>query len=368
MLKSILIVKLSSLGDVLHALPAAQALRAAHPGARIGWAVERAYAPIVRGQPWLDEVIEWDRGTKASYVDFIRRLRGGRWQTAIDLQYLFRSGLITRLSGARRRIGFRQAREMARVFYNETVEFTTLNCHAVERSLELVAHLGAHVPGLPLDRPYVDDRPPARGLAGRELFPLCPTAADHEAVDAWFRQQRVDPVCDRLIVLNPHCRRPANVWPWRKFADLARRLASLAGVRVVLTGGAVARSLCDQIAAAAGCEVLRADARFSLLGSAVLFSQSKVVVTGDTGPMHLAAAVEVPTVALLGATAPALTGPYAADAVVLRKRLDCAPCLAKRCPLKFDPPLCMDQITVDEVFAAVLRQLEAGEQQRRASA
>ncbi len=137
-----------------------------------------------------------------------------------------------------------------------------------------------------------------------------------------------------------------------------RRLTSVAGVRVALTGGPAARPLCDTIAATAPL-VLRADGSFSLLGSSDLIARSACLVTGDTGPMHLAAAVGTPVVAMLGATNPIRTGPYASSAIVLHKHLACSPCLAKRCPLKHDPPLCLDQISVDEVCAAVLRQIAA---------
>jgi ADP-heptose:LPS heptosyltransferase len=113
--------------------------------------------------------------------------------------------------------------------------------------------------------------------------------------------------------------------------------------------------------------VLRADGRFSIVGSAELIRRAAVFVTGDTGPMHIAAAVGAPIVAMLGPTMPIKTGPYAADAVVLRKQLHCSPCLAKKCPLNVDPPPCMGEITVDEVYRATLARLaERGEQRRSA--
>lgn len=357
MTERILIVKLSSLGDVLHTLPAAQALRAARPRAWIGWAVERGHAPLLRGQPWLDELIEWDRGTARGLARFLSHLRRTTWHTAIDFQGLFRSGLATWWSGAPRRIGSAGARELAPLFYTERVPSGSLDRHAVDRSLDLVARLGARVPGLPLDRPYVDGRPPAVGLPPQALFPLYPNATEARDVHAWLAQRGFDPQRQQLVILNPHCRRPANVWPLPRFAELARRLLEVPTIRVAISGGAVARELGDRLSAIVGDRLWRADGRFSLLGSAVLFARASAVVTGDTGPMHIAAAVGTPIVAMLGATAPVRTGPYAADAVVLHKRLDCSPCLAKHCRLALDSPPCQEQITVDDVFAAVLAQL-----------
>lgn len=371
MAASILIVKLSSLGDVVHTLPAAQALRAAFPQARLGWAVERAHATVLRGQPWLDERIEWDRRSLGTFADFIRRVRRGRWELAIDFQGLARSGLVTWLSGARRRLGFRQAGEGAAWCYNAWVDRPTLDRHAVERSLDLVRELGATLPGLPLARPYLGtgasaDAPVSIAAprdsstaapVGPQLFPLHPEHGDLAAVTAWLARHRVDPDRDRLVLLHPHCRKEANRWPASRFVELAGRLLERPNTRVGLIGGPSTRELCNEIAAPWGDRVLRADGAFSLLGTAELLARSSVLVTGDTGPMHLAAAMGTPIVALFGPANPVRTGPYAVDAIVLWKRLACAPCYARECPLGHNPPACMDQITVDEALSAVERQL-----------
>jgi ADP-heptose:LPS heptosyltransferase len=371
---NVLIVKLSSLGDVLHALPAVQALRDALPEAHLGWAVDRAFAGLLRGQPWLDEVLEWDRKGSKSLATFVWRLRMRDWDVAIDLQGLFRSGLVARLSGARRRIGAWQSRELAWLFYNERVRHSTTDVHAVDRLMELVAPLGAKSSLVPVARPYVlgawpSAEVPSSRVTGPALFPLQPSDQDRSAVELWLSEQGFVPHRDRLIVLNAHCRRDANLWPAQSFAALAKRLLALPNTRVALTGGPIARELNDSIAAAVGPQLWRADSRFSLLGSALLFAEASVFVTGDTGPMHIAAAVGAPIVALLGATSPNLTGPYAADAVVLHKRISCSPCLAKRCPLNTAPSPCMEAISVDDALAAVVRRLEeANDRQWRRSA
>jgi len=119
----------------------------------------------------------------------------------------------------------------------------------------------------------------------------------------------------------------------------------------------VARAVCDEIARRLGDGVWRADGQFTLPRTAALFREARVVVTGDTGPMHIAVAVGTPVIALFGPTNPQLTGPYAADAIVLNKHIECSPCLERRCPLNYDPPKCMDLITVEEVYDAVLARL-----------
>jgi len=349
MASSILIVKLSSLGDVLHTLPAAQAIRDAFPGIRLGWAVEKAHAPLLDRQPWLDERVVWRRHDFRSFCRFVHNLRAGRWDVAIDFQGLLRSALVARLSGARRRIGFAPSKEWAHLLYTDRIPLETMDRHAVDRYLDLAGAVGAK-----FDTAH-DDAP---GQAGRRLFPLHPDADDRRAVDFWLAQRGFDPTRQRLVVLNPHCRKDANRWPAVRFAALAGRLLAEPNLRVALSGGSAARHVCDEIAAAAPKGIWRADGQFTLLRSAELFSRAAVMVTGDTGPMHMAVAVETPVVALFGPALPLRTGPYSPSAIVINRQLSCSPCFARRCPLGHNPPLCMDEITVDEVFAATRRQIE----------
>lgn len=346
MAQSILIVKLSSLGDVIHTLPAAQALRRQFPDAHLAWAVERAHAGVLRGLPVVDELIEWDRGTLRGLFDFVRRLRARRWDIAIDFQGLFRSALVTRLSGAPRRIGYAPSRELAHLACNERVPAPTKTLHAVEKSLRLAEATGASIAGFTRATP--------------SLFPLPITLRERLAVDGWLNAHHFDPRHERLVVLNPHCRKEANIWPVERFAALAGRLLDESpNVRIALCGGQASKSLCDTIAAAAPERILRADGMFSLLGSAELIRRAAVFVTGDTGPMHIAAAVGTPIVALFGPADPVKTGPYTDRAVVLNKKLPCGPCFARKCPLGHDPPKCMTDIEVDEVLAAVRAELAA---------
>lgn len=384
MATSILIVKLSSMGDVLHTLPAAQAIRAAFPQATLGWAVQSAHAELLRGQPMLDHVITWDRGARGSFLSFIRRLRAVRWDVAIDFQGLLRSAIVARLSGARRRIGFAPTRERAHWLYNDGVPLETMDRHAVERYLQLASRLTEHETPSPLVRPYLDGghehsmgevpAPHAIGsgadghvalgfdqdTAWRDRFRLYPTAADCRQVDGWLADQGIDLGEQRLIVLFPECRKDANRWPTAKFAALVRRVGELPDARVALAGGPSSRRLGNEIVAQAQCDVLRAEGHFGLLASAELLRRADVAVTGDTGPMHLAVAVGTPIVALFGPASPLRTGPYTSRAIVLREPLDCAPCFARRCPLRYDPPLCMDRIDVDRVYEAVVAQLTTG--------
>lgn len=354
----ILIVKLGGLGDVIHALPAAQAIRAAAPKAHLAWAVESSASAIVRCQPWIDEVVELNRRRRwRGYREFLQNLRRTRWDATIDFQGSFRSGVATYLSRARRRIGYLPSLELAHLFYNECLPLADLNCHAVERDLGLAAKLGGRLDSVPVDRPYLRDEPPAARSRDLRLFPLQPTEGERAAVEAWRVSRQFVPGRDQLVVLNPFASRPAHRWPAMHYIKLAQRLLKLPRVRVALSGGIRSRSVCDQIAEPFGDALWRADGRFSPLGMAELFSLASAVVTGDCGVMHLAIAAGAPVVALFGASNALRSGPYAANAVVLDRGLACSPCLGKRCPLGYDPPACLEQIGVDRVLAAVVSRL-----------
>lgn len=370
MASRILIVKLSSMGDVVHTLPAAQALRARYPDAHLGWVVERPHAELLRGQPFLDAVHVWDRKNLRTFAQLIRQLRQTPWDVAIDFQGLFRSAVIGRLSGARRRIGYVPVRELAHWFYTDPVERGTLDLHAVERSIKLVQSLGATWDQPAHERPYVDNREAGPGLSGAHWFPLWPNSTERSQVGQWLDRQGFDPQWQRLVILNPHCRKDANRWPSANYAALAARLLERDDLRVAVSGAGSTRELCDEIAAPLPPGALwRADGQFGLLGATELFTRADAIVTGDTGPMHLAVAAETPVVALFGPANSLRTGPYTGSAIVLDHHLECAPCFAnKTCPLGFDPPRCLAEISVDEVYRAVLRQLAIRRDPRQAAA
>jgi lipopolysaccharide heptosyltransferase I len=360
MASRILIVKLSSMGDVVHTLPAAQALRARFPDAHLGWVVEQQHAELLRGQPFLDSVHVWTGRNVRSIIGLVRELRKTRWDVAIDFQGLLRSAVVAWASGARRRIGYVPVKELAHLFYTECVPRGTMDEHAVERSLKLAETFGSTWCEPAVERPYLDSST-ARGQAidGRRWFPLWPNAAERGEVARWLSQQGFDKTRHRMVVINPHCRKDANRWPAARYSALAARLLEHEGVRVAISGARSTRDLCDEIVnVLPDGAVWRADGQFGLLGATELFAHAAAIVTGDTGPMHLAVAVGTPVVALFGPASSRRTGPYTGSAIVLDHRLECAPCYADRqCPLGHNPPQCLAEITVEEVCQAVLRQI-----------
>ncbi len=303
----ILIVKPSSLGDVVHALPTVNRIRRHWPDAHIAWLINDNLVSLLTNCPLINEVIPFPRRDYCALPSLFRRLRAGRFDIVVDLQGLLRSGLFTVATGAPRRIGLSDAREGSRMFYNEVIPIPRI--HAVDRYLRAAEHLGC--PDIPVEFPL--------GVGG---IPR----------EGW-------------IAINPSARWDTKLWGDERYAQLIRRLPS---DRVVLTDSAAERGRIECIAQ--GCRNLAG--KTSLPELVDLYARCAVVVTNDSGPMHIAAGVGTPVVAIFGPTDPALTGPYGEQHVILRAGVDCSPCLKGRC--FHQPPMeCMTKVTVEQVLAAM---------------
>ena len=333
---NIAIVKLSSLGDVLHALPVAHALRRHFPHAHLTWIVEAREFAILKGHPDLDAVVPvdtrlWRRlirrpagavevGGKLSRLT--ERIRRARFDVAIDLQGLIKSGLLTAYTGAPLRIGFALAhcREpLNALFTNRRVTPPPEAVHIVEQYLSLLAPLG------------VTPTPPVFHV------PSEPEAEQH--VEEFLAEQGVKPR-DRLVALNPGAGRPAKRWPVEHFVGLAERLSGETGARVLLLWGpdeeAIARSIATRMTSR---PILAPPTSIPELSA--LLRRSALMVASDTGPLHLAAALGTPSIGLYGPTRAERNGPYGA-----------------RCRGLQGPDGAMAAISPDAAFAAALELLE----------
>lgn len=304
----ILVVKPSSLGDVVHALPTVNLIRQRYPRAHIAWLINAEFKSLLLDNPVIDSIIEFPRRNLASLPSTIRHLRREQFDTVIDLQGLLRSGLLAFASGAPRRIGMSDSREGARFFHNEIVPVA--RCHAVDRYLAVAQHLGC--PTEPVS------------------FPLGIALPSRK--EGW-------------IAVNPSARWTTKLWGDDRFAALIDRLPR---DRVVLTGSQADRPRIDRMAQ--GCRNLAGQT--TLLELADLYARCAVVITNDTGPMHIAAAVGTPVVAIFGPTDPKLTGPYGTQHTVLRAGIPCSPCFRDRC--RHTPHMeCMSAISIDQVLDAI---------------
>lgn len=316
--QNVLVLKSSSLGDIIHALPAISAFRKRWPGARITWLVKHAWAPILEGNPDIDTIWPVDFSLR-SWPALIRKLRQGGYDLVLDLQGLFRSGLMAWLSGAPRRIGFSRAREGAPMFYTDTVDLVELQgaswrlgaMHAVDRNLSLVRYLGAdpslftwYFPNEPADQTVI------RGLL---------QGAD-------VNEQ------DYLVAIAPWSRAVLKCWPLERFVELSRLLITEGNMRPVLIGGSPDIDRATLFRDLEELGLLNCVGKVSLRQLPVLLRQVKALVGNDSAPLHLAAGLGIPVVGVYGPTQPKATGPYPLDAhLTVQSVLPCVPCGQQTC-------------------------------------
>ncbi|HEX8750903.1 MAG TPA: glycosyltransferase family 9 protein [Nitrospira sp.] len=349
---NILIVKTSAIGDVIHTLPALWSLRTHYPQAHITWLVEEAAADLLTDHPALDHVLVASRKTWLAdlqagrlfralrgFVEFVRILRATRYDLVIDFQGLIKSAVWVFLAKGIRKVGFGRGMEHAEHSYlvlNERVPAVEMNQHAIDRSLLLLKGIGIPAAGIRYELPH---------------------SITHESqAVALLRALGIDKQ-DRVVAINPMARWPTKLWEPTSFAILADRLEG-EGIRVVFTGGPQDRSSIDEICRLMTGQIRRLDGKTDLKTLAAIYRRTQVLITTDSGPMHLAAAVGTSVVALFGPTAPWRTGPYGQNHVVLRAGIHCSPCFKKEClTTEYEKHACMKRISVDEVARAVLEQL-----------
>ena len=311
----ILVVKLSSLGDLFHALPCVHDLKLGL-NAEIHWLVQSEYADLVRCFTDVDRVLCFRRRAFFRTLPaFWRELRAERYDVALDLQGLLKSALATRLARAGRRIGPSFSREGARLLYTAAAGRADRARHAVDQILDVVDFLG-----VPRAAPAFPLRFPRRELAGgRPRIALCPQSR-------WATKN----------------------WPRNNFVAVARRLlAGLPAATVYLLGGAEDREAAEAIARAVGARAVNLAGTASLVETGSLLQEMDLLISNDSGPVHLAAALGVPVLVIFGPTDPRRTGPYGDGHRVLQTSLNCQPCLSRTCSVGGLP--CMHQITVDDV-------------------
>ncbi len=349
---NILIVKLSAIGDVIHTLPSLSMLRRCWPDATISWVVEEAAADLLRDHPDLDKLIvsrrkkwlaELRRGMITKPLNemgaFLAELRGQKYDIVIDFHGLLKSAVIVFLSGGKRKLGYRSLQEGSGLFYKEKIP-EDMKKHAVERYLDFVRYLAGK------ENRDCPERAPGFRIAIGEKEEK--KISDLLMENADTRQGSMPP----FIAVSPVAFWQTKLWEDEKFACLCDRIQSELQTGVVMTGDNAERL--DQIRKLMKTKALNAGGKTSLRELAALYRRAALLVTTDSGPMHLAAAVGTPVVALFGPTDPARTGPYGPSHRVISKGLPCSPCFRKQCP----DPRCMTEISVEEVFSAVRDMLE----------
>lgn len=337
----VLVLKPSSLGDVVHALPVVRHLRRHHPEARIHWWLHRNLVPLLEGDPDVERIIPFDRKAWGRITGFrriladISDLRAEHYDLVLDLQGLARSALVGRFSGGKRRVGVADWREFAPLFHGESIPRPSESTHAVDWYLAVARHLG-------LDTTVPFEWIPIRPAGVQEIQVRVPELGS----GPW-------------IGFQPGARWDNKRWPVEAWGILANLLGSrLPDHRIAVFGGPDETALGRSIRDASGGRVLDLTGRLSLPGMVEGLRRMGLLITNDTGPMHVAVALGKTVVALFGPTAPERTGPYGQMPNVLRMRsLPCVPCMKPRCR-NADPLACLTRITPAAVAEAVAARLE----------
>jgi len=339
--KKILIIKPSALGDIVPAVPAMVAMKRCWPEARISWLVRPEYAELLRGHPALDEIIEFDRrllgrswcSPKAfgELLRLFRRLREGRFDIVFDFQGLFRTGFFSWVSGCRKRFGMRGAREFAGVFYTERVAQDKSCIHLVDYYLRMVEAAG--------------------GRERKVEFNLPEDKAAGERVKTLLKSEGVD--SDNYIVLVPGAARAEKRWSIERFAELAERIAAKYAWSIVATGTHSEQEYVEQLRVGGKASVVNLAGRTSVKEVVELLRRASVVISNDTGPGHIAAAMGVPIVMIFGPTNPSRVCPYGRPECVAAVEPDDRGMKADSYDKKHD----IADITVGQVFEKVLQQV-----------
>ncbi len=336
--EKILIIRLSSLGDILHALPAFGSLRSAFPGARIDWLVEKGHSFLLSAVRGIDEVLVLDTRpmreaplNPASWRDarkLFRLVRGRRYDLCFDFQGLLKTGLISWLSGARVRIGF--PRELVRErpahwFYQHTLEPPVTPMHVVTLNQLLVQSAGATPVPLQID--------------------FEPGGQADELVSSLLEAARISD----FVVINPGGGWPTKRWSPARFGELAKRIQDELALQVVVTTGPGEQDLFNEISRHCGTWPAR-HFQVQFLQLIPLLRKARLLIGGDTGPFHLACALGTPVVGIFGPTSPVRNGPWRNGDQSVFHLLPCSYCNGRTCPTQNE---CMD-ISVDQVFSAVV--------------
>lgn len=334
----VLLIKPSALGDVVQTLPLLSALRERWPEAHISWVIKKSLSDLLVGHPDLNEIVTYDDRTRGpryalTLADLWRRLRRHRYDLAIDMQGLMRSGGMAIASRARRRVGFSIAREGARHAYTDPIQVPTLQMPAVQRYWLVAQALG------------IDS-----AIATAQLG----LTANHTE---WAAEQLRD-LPRPILAVHPGAKWQTKRWPAEHFAELCRRAVQMHDAGILLLGGPETAPECNEIEAALDGHVVNLAGKTTLRQLASLSAAADAFLSCDSGPMHLAAALGTPVVSVFTCTSPLRAAPHGEAHRAVATGVDCAASYVRTCPhLK-----CMSELTPDRVWPALHATLSEVEQ------
>lgn len=325
--KKILIIKPSSLGDVVHSLPFLYVVKDAFPKAEIHWVIAKGLEGLLENHPmvkrlWIINKDQWKNlknidGTIREVRRLFKYLKDEAYDVVIDLQGLVRSGLLTYATRASVRIGFKEAREGSSLFYTHKVKGGK-EIHAVDRYLKIASAIGCEITGVRFPMPLVKESLEVRKLK--------------------------DDMGNYAVIV-PGARWKTKRWPPANFG----KLASMLDIKAIVVGSSNDAEIAEGIGFCSGGKALSMAGKTDIKELISIIRGARYVITNDSGPMHIAAAFGIPVVAIFGPTNPVRTGPYGKNHIIVKSDIECAPCYKKNCKTI----QCMDDISVEKVYTAV---------------
>ncbi len=325
--KKILIVKPSALGDIIHTLPVLALLYKSFPETDIHWIVAKGLHEVLENHPmiaklWVIDKNKWKKlgAVKETFAEITALKRGLKqegFDVVIDLQGLLRTGLISKFTGSKYRIGFKKAREGASMFYTHKVDIDWENIHAVDRYLKLLEPLECQI--------------------DKAEFPFAPFEENIPLLQE---------LPEKYIVMAPSAGKEANRWPASRFGELASRL----NFPSVIVSNKADAEIADELVETSNGKAISIAGRTSIKELVAIIKKAQYFISNDTGPMHIAAALNVPVFAIFGPANPVRTGPYGDIHTIISTDAECAPCYAKKknCNWK-----CLKDLTVDMVYEII---------------
>jgi len=325
--EKLLLIKPSSLGDIVHSLAFLNTVKENFPNIKIHWVVSQEFEELLTEHPLIDKVIvihknKWKSLKNIAFTvnelkSLRRQLREENYDLAVDLQGLLRSGVITWLSGAPLKAGFKEARELSNIFYNKKIS-ASVETHAVIRYLEVAKELGCKINSI--------------------KFPL----PDEKSPD-WLDE------FENYVVIIPSTRWQSKNWPLPYFVELVKMLP----YKFLIAGSKSDESDALKIEEYTEGKAKSVAGKTSLKELIALFKKSIFVITPDTGTMHLAVACGKKVVAIFGPTSPQRTGPFGVGHLIIKSDLSCSPCFKKNC----EEQKCMRNITPQIVYNRIVEWL-----------
>ena len=325
--EKILIIKPSALGDIIHSLPTLAVLQKNFPDAEIHWVIAKGFHTVLENHPmisklWVIDKNRWKKleAAKDTFKEISalrKNLKAERFDVVIDLQGLFRTGLISQFTASACRVGFRHAREGAPLFYTHKVDVEWEGIHAVDRYLKLLEPLGCKI--------------------DKVEFPFAPFESNIPLMKE---------LPEKYAVIAPSAGKAANRWPPERFGEVAQHL----DIPSVVVSNKADAKVAEEVVTASHGKAISIAGRTSIMELVAVIGNAEFFISNDTGPMHIAAALNIPVFAIFGPANPVRTGPYGDIHTIIRQDLACSPCYAKKRCTTWE---CLDTLTADMVYEKI---------------